>query len=243
MYEPSSFYSMCTFVSVRVCSHVVSAWTWAATSWLRSLCRRICLRNFRSSTWPETLVSTWTTRPSSSSSMLLFILQYDYNLHFGVSSSFLFFCYGPSVRSKLLSSKLIDNQNQLLMNSLNRFLSIACVSLFFHNSELNLFHVLVFFSNIRCFRIDPPPTFSSSETSGGPAVWSHGYTEASGVKNKWVQSVNDKKHTHTTAITVVQWSLTNLNLLRMCTVEVGWLKWRKSLRSAYWKHKALTVTC
>lgn len=49
-------------------------------------------------------------------------------------------------------------------------------------SEFELF----FPSNIRCFRIDPPPTFSSNETTGGPAVWSHGYTEASGVKNKWV---------------------------------------------------------
>lgn len=46
------------------------------------------------------------------------------------------------------------------------------------------FIFLLLFSNIRCFRIDPPPTFSSNEASGGPAVWSHGYTEASGVKNK-----------------------------------------------------------
>ena len=89
-----------------------------------------------------------------------------------------------SLKITVITAKLITKQNQLLTNSLNRFLSIACVSLFFYNSELNLFHVLVFFSNIRCFRIDPPPTFSSSETSGGPAVWSHGYTEASGVKNK-----------------------------------------------------------
>lgn len=50
--------------------------------------------------------------------------------------------------------------------------------------EFDLVCVFLFFSNIRCFRIDPPPTFSSSEASGGPAVWSHGYTEASGVKNK-----------------------------------------------------------
>uniref|UniRef100_A0A671Y3Z9 protein-serine/threonine phosphatase n=1 Tax=Sparus aurata TaxID=8175 RepID=A0A671Y3Z9_SPAAU len=53
------------------------------------------------------------------------------------------------------------------------------------NPRLNLDHkTLEQLNNIRCFRIDPPPTFSSSETSGGPAVWSHGYTEASGVKNK-----------------------------------------------------------
>uniref|UniRef100_A0A669C0U1 protein-serine/threonine phosphatase n=1 Tax=Oreochromis niloticus TaxID=8128 RepID=A0A669C0U1_ORENI len=50
------------------------------------------------------------------------------------------------------------------------------------NPRLNLDHKTL--DNIRCFRIDPPPTFSSSEASGGPAVWSHGYTEASGVKNK-----------------------------------------------------------
>uniref|UniRef100_A0A674P364 protein-serine/threonine phosphatase n=1 Tax=Takifugu rubripes TaxID=31033 RepID=A0A674P364_TAKRU len=50
------------------------------------------------------------------------------------------------------------------------------------NPRLNLDHKTL--DNIRCFRIDPPPTFSSNETTGGPAVWSHGYTEASGVKNK-----------------------------------------------------------
>uniref|UniRef100_A0A3Q2PJX0 protein-serine/threonine phosphatase n=1 Tax=Fundulus heteroclitus TaxID=8078 RepID=A0A3Q2PJX0_FUNHE len=53
------------------------------------------------------------------------------------------------------------------------------------NPRLNLDHkTLEQLNNIRCFRIDPPPTFSSNEGSGGPAVWSHGYTEASGVKNK-----------------------------------------------------------
>uniref|UniRef100_A0A3Q3FRQ4 protein-serine/threonine phosphatase n=1 Tax=Labrus bergylta TaxID=56723 RepID=A0A3Q3FRQ4_9LABR len=52
------------------------------------------------------------------------------------------------------------------------------------NPRLNLDHkTLEQLNNIRCFRIDPPPTFSN-EASGGPAVWSHGYTEASGVKNK-----------------------------------------------------------
>lgn len=53
------------------------------------------------------------------------------------------------------------------------------------NPRLNLDHkTLEQLNNIRCFRIDPPPTFSSNEASGGPAVWSHGYTEFSGVKNK-----------------------------------------------------------
>ncbi|CAF91595.1 unnamed protein product, partial [Tetraodon nigroviridis] len=53
------------------------------------------------------------------------------------------------------------------------------------NPRLNLDHkTLEQLNNIRCFRIDPPPTFSSNETTGGPAVWSHGYTEASGIKNK-----------------------------------------------------------
>uniref|UniRef100_A0A096LVP8 protein-serine/threonine phosphatase n=1 Tax=Poecilia formosa TaxID=48698 RepID=A0A096LVP8_POEFO len=53
------------------------------------------------------------------------------------------------------------------------------------NPRLNLDHkTLEQLNNIRCFHIDPPPTFSSNEASGGPAVWSHGYTEASGVKNK-----------------------------------------------------------
>ncbi|XP_066435256.1 PH domain leucine-rich repeat-containing protein phosphatase 1 isoform X1 [Eleutherodactylus coqui] len=40
-------------------------------------------------------------------------------------------------------------------------------------------------SNIRCFKVDQPSCgFSASEASGAPAVWSHGYTEASGMKNK-----------------------------------------------------------
>lgn len=41
-----------------------------------------------------------------------------------------------------------------------------------------------FLSNIRCFKIDQP---SAGDASGAPAVWSHGYTEASGVKNKYVE--------------------------------------------------------
>ncbi|XP_034038274.1 LOW QUALITY PROTEIN: PH domain leucine-rich repeat-containing protein phosphatase 1-like [Thalassophryne amazonica] len=53
------------------------------------------------------------------------------------------------------------------------------------NPRLSLDHkTLEQLNNIRCFRIDPPLTFSSHEALGGPAVWSHGYTEASGVKNK-----------------------------------------------------------
>ncbi|XP_040209534.1 PH domain leucine-rich repeat-containing protein phosphatase 1 isoform X2 [Rana temporaria] len=40
-------------------------------------------------------------------------------------------------------------------------------------------------SNIRCFKVDQPSCgFSASEASGAPAVWSHGYAEASGVKQK-----------------------------------------------------------
>ncbi|XP_016308098.1 PH domain leucine-rich repeat-containing protein phosphatase 1, partial [Sinocyclocheilus anshuiensis] len=54
------------------------------------------------------------------------------------------------------------------------------------NLRLNLDHkTLEQLNNIRCFRIDPPPSsFSANEAAGGPAVWSHGYTEASGIKNK-----------------------------------------------------------
>ncbi|KAJ8012143.1 hypothetical protein DPEC_G00065610 [Dallia pectoralis] len=53
------------------------------------------------------------------------------------------------------------------------------------NARLNLDHkTLEQLNNIRCFRLDTPPNFSANEASGGPAVWSHGYTEASGVKNK-----------------------------------------------------------
>ncbi|XP_016113211.1 PH domain leucine-rich repeat-containing protein phosphatase 1-like [Sinocyclocheilus grahami] len=54
------------------------------------------------------------------------------------------------------------------------------------NLRLNLDHkTLEQLNNIRCFRIDPPPSsFSANEVAGGPAVWSHGFTEASGVKNK-----------------------------------------------------------
>ncbi|PIO34251.1 hypothetical protein AB205_0220960, partial [Aquarana catesbeiana] len=38
-------------------------------------------------------------------------------------------------------------------------------------------------SNIRCFKVDQPSCgFSANEASGAPAVWSHGYAEASGVK-------------------------------------------------------------
>lgn len=40
-------------------------------------------------------------------------------------------------------------------------------------------------SNIRCFKVDQPSCgFSANEASGAPAVWSHGYAEASGVKQK-----------------------------------------------------------
>ncbi|XP_036374941.1 PH domain leucine-rich repeat-containing protein phosphatase 1 [Megalops cyprinoides] len=54
------------------------------------------------------------------------------------------------------------------------------------NPRLSLDHkTLELLNNIRCFRIDQPPTsFPAGETPGAPAVWSHGYTEASGVKNK-----------------------------------------------------------
>ncbi|XP_062850475.1 PH domain leucine-rich repeat-containing protein phosphatase 1 [Trichomycterus rosablanca] len=54
------------------------------------------------------------------------------------------------------------------------------------NPRLNLDHkTLEQLNNIRCFRIDPPPSsFPANDTAGGPAVWSHGYTEASGLKNK-----------------------------------------------------------
>ncbi|XP_053520155.1 PH domain leucine-rich repeat-containing protein phosphatase 1 [Artibeus jamaicensis] len=50
------------------------------------------------------------------------------------------------------------------------------------NPRLALDHkTLELLNNIRCFKIDQP---SSGDASGAPAVWSHGYTEASGVKNK-----------------------------------------------------------
>nr|XP_015209710.1 PREDICTED: PH domain leucine-rich repeat-containing protein phosphatase 1 [Lepisosteus oculatus] len=54
------------------------------------------------------------------------------------------------------------------------------------NPRLALDHkTLELLNNIRCFKIDQPPTsFSASEAPGAPAVWSHGYTEASGIKNK-----------------------------------------------------------
>ncbi|KAJ8376847.1 hypothetical protein SKAU_G00074270 [Synaphobranchus kaupii] len=54
------------------------------------------------------------------------------------------------------------------------------------NPRLSLDHkTLELLNNIRCFRIDQSPaSFSVSEGPGAPAVWSHGYTEASGVKNK-----------------------------------------------------------
>ncbi|XP_049975703.1 PH domain leucine-rich repeat-containing protein phosphatase 1 [Alexandromys fortis] len=50
------------------------------------------------------------------------------------------------------------------------------------NARLALDHKsLELLNNIRCFKIDQP---SAGDASGAPAVWSHGYTEASGVKNK-----------------------------------------------------------
>ncbi|XP_069572948.1 PH domain leucine-rich repeat-containing protein phosphatase 1-like [Brachyistius frenatus] len=54
------------------------------------------------------------------------------------------------------------------------------------NPRLNLDHKsLELLNNIRCFRVDPCPSAPSvSESHRAPAVWSHGYTEASGVKNK-----------------------------------------------------------
>ncbi|MEQ2269521.1 PH domain leucine-rich repeat-containing protein phosphatase 1 [Xenotaenia resolanae] len=54
------------------------------------------------------------------------------------------------------------------------------------NPRLNLDHKsLELLNNIRCFRVDPSPSASAaSESHGVPAVWSHSFTEASGVKNK-----------------------------------------------------------
>ncbi|XP_041647023.1 PH domain leucine-rich repeat protein phosphatase 1-like [Cheilinus undulatus] len=54
------------------------------------------------------------------------------------------------------------------------------------NPRLNLDHKsLELLNNIRCFRVDPSPSAPCvNESHGAPAVWSHGYTEASGVKNK-----------------------------------------------------------
>ncbi|XP_012581249.1 PREDICTED: PH domain leucine-rich repeat-containing protein phosphatase 1 [Condylura cristata] len=50
------------------------------------------------------------------------------------------------------------------------------------NPRLALDHkTLELLNNIRCFKIDQP---SAGDAPGAPAVWSHGYTEASGVKNK-----------------------------------------------------------
>ncbi|XP_070603246.1 PH domain leucine-rich repeat-containing protein phosphatase 1 [Erythrolamprus reginae] len=50
------------------------------------------------------------------------------------------------------------------------------------NSNLVLDHkTLEVLNNIRCFKIDQP---SAGDVYGAPAVWSHGYTEASGIKNK-----------------------------------------------------------
>ncbi|KAM6922032.1 PH domain leucine-rich repeat-containing protein phosphatase 1-like [Xenentodon cancila] len=54
------------------------------------------------------------------------------------------------------------------------------------NPRLNLDHKsLELLNNIRCLRVDPSPSAQcASESHGAPAVWSHGYTEASGVRNK-----------------------------------------------------------
>ncbi|KAM9832079.1 PH domain leucine-rich repeat-containing protein phosphatase 1-like [Neosynchiropus ocellatus] len=54
------------------------------------------------------------------------------------------------------------------------------------NPRLTLDHKsLELLNNIRCFRVDPCPTGpGAAESHGAPAVWSHGFTEASGPKNK-----------------------------------------------------------
>uniref|UniRef100_UPI00398F04A9 PH domain leucine-rich repeat-containing protein phosphatase 1 isoform X2 n=1 Tax=Pristiophorus japonicus TaxID=55135 RepID=UPI00398F04A9 len=54
------------------------------------------------------------------------------------------------------------------------------------NPRLVLDHkTLELLNNIRCFKIDQSSTsFSVGESPGAPAVWSHGYTEVSGVKNR-----------------------------------------------------------
>nr|XP_023679255.1 PH domain leucine-rich repeat-containing protein phosphatase 1 [Paramormyrops kingsleyae] len=54
------------------------------------------------------------------------------------------------------------------------------------NPRLSLDHkTLELLNNIRCFRIDPSAaTHSPNEGPRAPAVWSHGYAEASGVKNR-----------------------------------------------------------
>ncbi|XP_069767082.1 PH domain leucine-rich repeat-containing protein phosphatase 1 isoform X2 [Narcine bancroftii] len=54
------------------------------------------------------------------------------------------------------------------------------------NPRLVLDHkTLELLNNIRCFKIDQSSTsFAVGEAPGTPAVWSHGYTEASGVKNR-----------------------------------------------------------
>uniref|UniRef100_A0AAZ3RGM5 protein-serine/threonine phosphatase n=1 Tax=Oncorhynchus tshawytscha TaxID=74940 RepID=A0AAZ3RGM5_ONCTS len=91
-------------------------------------------------------------------------------------------CFNP-----LLSPQCVDlSCNELSEISLPEILPPKLQELDLSgNPRLNLDHkTLEQLNNIRCFRIDPPPTFSTNEASGGPAVWSHGYTEASGVKNK-----------------------------------------------------------
>uniref|UniRef100_A0A1A8HGB7 PH domain and leucine rich repeat protein phosphatase 1 n=1 Tax=Nothobranchius korthausae TaxID=1143690 RepID=A0A1A8HGB7_9TELE len=54
------------------------------------------------------------------------------------------------------------------------------------NPRLSLDHKsLELLNNIRCFRVDPSPSAPcASDSHGVPAFWSHGFTEASGVKNK-----------------------------------------------------------
>lgn len=70
-------------------------------------------------------------------------------------------------------------------------------------------------SNIRCFRVDPSPSAPyGSERHGAPAVWSHGYTEASGVKNKSVLSLCSPQVLQTSVISSVR---------RMVTLKLPFL--------------------
>ncbi|KAM8889227.1 LOW QUALITY PROTEIN: PH domain leucine-rich repeat-containing protein phosphatase 1-like [Synchiropus picturatus] len=77
--------------------------------------------------------------------------------------------------------------NQLSAVSLPESLPAALLELDLSgNPRLQLDHkALELLNNIRCFRVDPSPAAPGAwESRGAPAVWSHGFTEASGPKNR-----------------------------------------------------------
>lgn len=92
-------------------------------------------------------------------------------------------------------------------------------------------------SNIRCFKIDQP---SAGDASGAPAVWSHGYTEASGVKNKYVeQNLEPKMPVSASFLGQETWWHTSFSTVEFLSVCFS----RIEIPSSMFKHQAGYLLC